>query len=641
MMSFFTMKKFVEDRWFPIIDLLFTAAAAFLWFLGAGYLSWEPLLIALFPWGMRALAGRFPFRRTSLDGWLLLFLVTAVVSIHFAYDPQLAMSKLWVLVGAVLFFYSLAAQSRRDVWLLAVILGVLSTAVVIYFLLTNDWKALPADIGLINWFGVRWMQIRPSLSLPLLHPNSAGGIIAITIPFQLALYLYGRRTKHQTYQQLALLFGTISLGGLFLTSSRAAWVSLAAGLAVWWGWGQSHHLAQRQKMQQMTRFVGMAVALIAAFMLAVLVFPQSLQIVNGALPGNDTAFSRAMLAQSTIDLIGDYPFLGAGLANFGGLYSQYIADTPVFIFNYGHQFFLDVVFEQGILGLVTLLIIHTIAGWLLVRGAGKELYMRIELEGRDGRHRSGKKPQKLHLDLFRWAIAAAGVTVTLHSLIDDPLYGYLAMPFLFLLPGLAVMVSVRRNAPPVLRLKDWLRPVVLVPVGVLLVGGLVAGLVWQRPLRARWLAMNGAAQMAKIELQNWPTNQWDDGSQVELLEPAAITLQNALALNPTDRTANHRLGLIAMLKRDYNSAVNHLEIAHQQDPTHLGINKALGYSYLWQGDYNNALVLLSHFPEVSYELTNYISWWRRNGRDDLAQYAAEMSARMQAQPDRAQGNAAP
>ncbi|RMD52419.1 MAG: hypothetical protein D6835_01965, partial [Candidatus Thermofonsia bacterium] len=120
MMSFFTMKKFVEDRWFPIIDLLFTAAAAFLWFLGAGYLSWEPLLIALFPWGMRALAGRFPFRRTSLDGWLLLFLVTAVVSIRFAYDPQLAMSKLWVLVGAVLFFYSLAAQSRRDVWLLAV-----------------------------------------------------------------------------------------------------------------------------------------------------------------------------------------------------------------------------------------------------------------------------------------------------------------------------------------------------------------------------------------------------------------------------------------------------------------------------------------------------------------------------------------
>ncbi|GAB4263842.1 MAG: hypothetical protein Kow0080_02510 [Candidatus Promineifilaceae bacterium] len=635
------MKKFVEDRWFPVIDLLFTVSAAFLWFLGAGYLTWEPLVIALFPWGMRASAGRFPFRRTSLDGWLLLFLVTAVVSIYFAYDPQLAMSKLWILVGAVLLFYSLAAQSRRDIWLMAIILGALSAVVIVYFLLTNDWRALPADIGLINWFGVRWMQIRPSLPLPLLHPNSAGGVIAITLPFQLALYLYGRRAKHHTYQQLALLFGAISLGGLFLTSSRAAWVSLAVGLAVWWGWGQSHHLAQRQKMQQMTLFVGIVVALIVAFLLAIQLFPQSLQVVNDALPGNNTAFSRAMLAQSTIDLIGDYPFFGAGLANFGGLYSQYIAVTPVFIFNYGHQFFLDVIFEQGILGLATLLVIHTIAGWLLLRGVGKELYMRVGLERRNGRHKNNKKAQKLHLDLFRWAIAAAGVTVTLHSLIDDPLYGYLATPFLFLLPGLVIMVSERRDAPPVLHLKDWPRPIVLVPMGVLLVGGVVAGIVWQRPLHARWLAMNGAVQMAKIELQNWPTNQWDDGSQVELLEPAAITLQNALALNPTDRTANHRLGLIAMLKRDYNSAANHLEIARQQDPSHLGINKALGYSYLWQGDYNNALVFLTHFPEVSYELANYVNWWRRNGRDDLAQHAAEMSARLEAQPDHAQGNAAP
>ena len=39
-----------------------------------------------------------------------------------------------------------------------------------------------------------------------------------------------------------------------------------------------------------------------------------------------------------------------------------------------------------------------------------------------------------------------------------------------------------------------------------------------------------------------------------------------------------------MLKRDFPTAVDHLEIAQRGDPYHRGMIKALGLSYLWNGE---------------------------------------------------------
>jgi tetratricopeptide (TPR) repeat protein len=116
---------------------------------------------------------------------------------------------------------------------------------------------------------------------------------------------------------------------------------------------------------------------------------------------------------------------------------------------------------------------------------------------------------------------------------------------------------------------------------------------------------------------------WDDGRSLADLEPVQAQAAAALALDPENGTALYRAGLLAMLGRDYGTAVSYLERANEQMPGHRGVQKNLGYSYLWLGDVEKAALLLAEFPEVGRELEAYVDWWGRNGRADLAQRAEE------------------
>jgi lipopolysaccharide biosynthesis regulator YciM len=106
----------------------------------------------------------------------------------------------------------------------------------------------------------------------------------------------------------------------------------------------------------------------------------------------------------------------------------------------------------------------------------------------------------------------------------------------------------------------------------------------------------------------------------------------ALAANPGQPTAHHRLGLIAMLRRDYVTAIVQLEAASRANPEHTGIRKALGYSYAWVGRQDEAELLLATVPEAARELETYTWWWLEQDRVDLAQRATQMLARLQSVP---------
>jgi hypothetical protein len=81
-----------------------------------------------------------------------------------------------------------------------------------------------------------------------------------------------------------------------------------------------------------------------------------------------------------------------------------------------------------------------------------------------------------------------------------------------------------------------------------------------------------------------------------------------------------------MLKRDYDTAVSHLELAYGLDRDHRGIAKVLGYSYVWAGDLEAASVLLAEVPEATNEMDVYTWWWDAQGREDLASRAEQMTA---------------
>lgn len=93
---------------------------------------------------------------------------------------------------------------------------------------------------------------------------------------------------------------------------------------------------------------------------------------------------------------------------------------------------------------------------------------------------------------------------------------------------------------------------------------------------------------------------------------------------PHNATANYRLGLIAMLERDFPTAQRRLEAALAADPGHRGVQKVLGYCYVWMGEFEEAKALLVNIPESVIELEPYTGYWSSLGRPDLEARAREM-----------------
>ena len=163
---------------------------------------------------------------------------------------------------------------------------------------------------------------------------------------------------------------------------------------------------------------------------------------------------------------------------------------------------------------------------------------------------------------------------------------------------------------------------------LLLVGTTVFLVLSSRRLMAGWMANQGAVLMARVQLADFPSHQWEDGQDLSRLAPAQAWLERAVHLDPASRTANHRLGLIALQRRDFTTATRYLEAALHLDPSHYGVIKNLGYAYVWAGQYDQAQPLLAQIPEAKQELHNYNVWWQAQGRADLAHQAQEMRTRL-------------
>jgi tetratricopeptide (TPR) repeat protein len=310
----------------------------------------------------------------------------------------------------------------------------------------------------------------------------------------------------------------------------------------------------------------------------------------------------------TLRLVRDFPYTGGGLHAFSGLFSHYILGIPFFMFNYAHSMYLDLAVEQGLPGLAAFLCVLAGGAWLLLKaGAPSEL---------------------------RWAIITSTLVLLLHGLVDDPLYASRGTPFLFFLPALSVAISGHPEAPvaglPERSGKN--RRVAAIAILVLMLAtsaasaasmASMASLKW-RQLLASGYADIGAVRMAQVELADFPSGRWQDGSQVPALAEAEALLNRAFEIDPENVTASYRLGLIAMLRRDYAAAQGYLEHAYAKDPNHHGIRKSLGYSYVWQGKFEQAGKLLRVTPGARAEMGTYVWWWQVQGRPDLAERAKGM-----------------
>ena len=373
---------------------------------------------------------------------------------------------------------------------------------------------------------------------------------------------------------------------LLMTSSRAAWFTLLVSLVMWMLWGISGYLANWSKQSRMMSFI------VALFIAGVIGLSYSftnqgrlLSIAN-TIPGAASAESRFEIYRNTLKLISDFPYTGGGLHAFPGLYSQYLLVIPFFIFDYAHNLYLDVAVEQGLIGLLGIMSIIIGSIWLTTS------YLRIHDYAQTSNN-------PLIMALF-----ASLLVMVIHGFFDDPLYGGRGTPLLFVIPGL-VMATTQPyqdeyrdralekgdNAIKCPYHIKWLLMVIAV------ISVIVAFFIFRKSLLSAWYANLGAVAMVRVELAGWPIGQWEDETNVPKLATAERLFNLSMAYEADNRTAQNRLGLIALLKRDFVSAISHLESAYQVDNNHRGVIKNLGYSYAWAGQFDKAEKMLVNIPE--------------------------------------------
>ncbi|MGD2178594.1 MAG: O-antigen ligase family protein [Anaerolineae bacterium] len=559
-----------DQHWFPFAQLSWVTVAGGVWYLFP-QLGPLPLLVGLLPWLARLVGTGHAGRRTPFDVALLVFLVTAVVSLWAAYDPDgsravfgrlVGRRKLWGLMLGVLIYYALAEfKTERQQWWLLVLLAGFGTAVALWFIATNDWDANPALWGPIGRLGRAIQSVLPHVPGDRLNPNVAGGFIALVLPMGLGLVAgagRGRGTDGATTGPEATRIGvgwaawglasTFAMGlGLLLSSSRGALLGLGGAFCLAGAWWLAGRL--RGGVQRLTIFAALVVAgaLFGVSVVAGIPFVRTMILESEALANRFSIYYQAA------HLVRDYLFTGCGLGNFPFVHSTYVLLIHVPEIVFAHSTPLDVAVEQGMLGSVALTAVWIGAAWIGMRRLAQ----------------SSELPTGLVAGLL--SLAVLGV----HGTFDSTIYGSRAVLLFWMPVGLIVAASRGQRGgaageegePAQLpehpstepRSGAWVRWAAVGSAG--LVFAVLLALVW-RPLAASWHANLGAVRQTLVELRAYDHRHFDDPTldevrQREDFSQAIASFEHAVALDPGQVTARTRLAQIALARREYDAALEH------------------------------------------------------------------------------------
>jgi hypothetical protein len=596
------MRQIVKSQWFALFDLLLVIIGGAVWMLKPEIGLWSTL-IALTPWILRIVSGVFPFRRTSFDWLIAIFLLTSWVGYWAAYDKTIAWSKFGLILMAALLYYAISTQPKENLGWLSVIFFCVGVGTSIYFFLTHDFVAAPRKLEFVNSIG-RWiMGVRPRVEWMLIPPNHIAGIVAITTPF--IFYPVWKLSK--TIDRVVFLFHLLVLLGLgmallaiLMATSRGVILAIACAAGVWILWRIIQLNGIKSRLGHDAVFPSIVLVFLFSAIAILYLGPANLGIVfpNGYYYGNG---SRAELFARSLYLLADFPFTGGGLGAFPGLYSHYMLTIPFFNVVNSHNLFLDVGIEQGLLGGLSFLSLFLGSVWFVSR--------------------SMSQARSLDMQVFSWLVLFALVIAIIHGMVDDYLYNGHGTILSLFLAGLSMVVFQERQAS-LNRIYYW-----VIGFALLALTGLL--ILNYHKIRSIWYADLGAVKMANMELAGFPTNEWAGVEMALKLDEADASLHSSLQIDPVNRTANHRLGLISMLRTDFDSASVYLEAAYKQTPKHRGIIKSLGYCYVWSGKMDEAQALLVEIPEAKEELGVYAWWWGTQGRDDLTEKASIMSSQLE------------
>jgi hypothetical protein len=577
-------------------------------------------------------------KSTPIDVPIVIFIISALVASWATPNYLAGLVRLYLILAAVTFFYTLVNSDLKTLRIFSSVFIAFAGFIGIFLASQYDWTQIPTRFSLIKDTGIWLNRLIPNLRLNLAHWNVVRNILASLLAFSLPVALldliffkrknipseYGTGLSNQNLHSINYLIAGLSLGliifGLFLTESRTPWVVFGVLLALWIWWWLSGRIKFKLPLSRTYIFLlGLGITFILVGFV-VIRQPQLLSLIY-RIPGPKNYLSRGEIYPQAWRLAQDTPFTGGGLAAFPALYSTYIRVIPYNAFlneDTGNNAYLNLLVEQGWLGAVSYIVILLLA----LRTAIRRL----------DQMKNGDK-----------SFVIAGILglgfILVQGFVHATLVASRVIPILFIPAGLALAGSenwekvtnsdtCHHNKPDIfcnhLR-RRW--KVTSVVIALMVSSTFIY--FFRSDILSTWYANFGVVQMSQAELSDFPSDQWDDGSQVAALYPAEKLFKVALRYNPHNRTAQHRLGLIAMLHRDFPTAIANLERAHQLDPVHRGIRKNLGYSYVWAGQPELGFPLLVEIPEAIDEMVVYKWWWGTQGREDLAHRSEQMARVLQ------------
>jgi tetratricopeptide (TPR) repeat protein len=320
-----------------------------------------------------------------------------------------------------------------------------------------------------------------------------------------------------------------------------------------------------------------------------------------ALPGPDTGLNRVTLMRNTLALVRDYPLVGAGLGTFQMLYSSYVLLLHVGYIIHSHNLLLNVAVEQGLPALLLLAVL-----WALF---ARKVWQRA-LAPDSGRALGVLGPAVLSL-----------VVVVVHGQADDALYGSRGVLLLFVPLAFAVAPLTERGRRAA---RGW---AAAVPAALVLV--LAGALVWRGPLTSRIYSNLGAVHQSQAELSiySWPEWPLQDAVRqaVDLSRPIA-EFERALVLDPTNATANRRLGMIELSLAQYEQALGHLEAAYASEPGNTTTLELLGEALITNGRLDEGKALWAGVPNEQHQLSARVFWYQYIGDAERAAWIQQAAA---------------
>jgi hypothetical protein len=257
-------------KWYPYFDVACAGLAGGLWLIQPQLGFWL-LMVGLAPWVIRFLKSGRLSTATAYDVPLVIFIVTALVSIWSAYDTEAAWAKFWLIIGAVLLYYAYAnwavsggrSTGYEQAWTLA-ILGAMTA---ILFIVTHDWDANPAKVPFLTTLGRALQAPFPTLSFERIHPNIIGGILAMMAPFSGATVWLSRKKAKPIEMIIAMSILALILFALLLTTARGAWLGLLGATLLASLWPLSRFLSRDRHRRRMLFFTIPGVVFVFVFVI--------------------------------------------------------------------------------------------------------------------------------------------------------------------------------------------------------------------------------------------------------------------------------------------------------------------------------------------------------------------------------------